>query len=94
MIFFLNKLDTLLSSNKNNIIIGDFNFDLLQSNINNEKYTNIIQSNGHTILNKINKKFATRVTLNTHTIIDHIITDCLKYSYNISLYIRSFYFRP
>lgn len=80
-----NKLDLLLSSYKNNIVIGDFNFDLLQSNINNEKYVNVIQSNGHTILNKISKKFSTRVTLNTHTIIDHIITDCLKYSYTISL---------
>lgn len=82
---FFNKLDLLLSSYKNNIVIGDFNFDLLQSNINNEKYVNVIQSNGHTILNKISKKFSTRVTLNTHTIIDHIITDCLKYSYTISL---------
>lgn len=83
---FLNKLDVLLSSYKNNIIIGDlFNFDLLLSNINNEKYTNIIESNGHTILNKIRKKFSTRVTSNTHTIIDHVITDCLKYSYNITL---------
>lgn len=48
-------------------------------------YTQVIETNGHTIINKIQKKFPTRQTSSTKTIIDHVITDCLKFAYKLTL---------
>lgn len=82
---FLEKMEHLLSSKNSNIIIGDFNFDLLKDNTTTSRYTDLIQSQGHLILNKLNKNHATRETPTTKTIIDHLITDCFKYAYQITL---------
>lgn len=82
---FLQKFENILSNNSKNIIIGDFNLDLLKQNTTNTKYLEIIENYGHTILNKINKNHPTRLTSSTSTIIDHIITDCFKFSYQLTL---------
>lgn len=83
--YFLEKLEELISSQSTNIIIGDFNIDLLKENQTTTKYNDLIQLYGHQVINKLNKNYATGETSNTKTIIDHIITDCFKYSYQISL---------
>lgn len=82
---FYNIFDNLLSSHSKNIILGDFNYDLLNISSNTEIYTQVIETNGHTIINKVKNKFPTRQTLTSKTIIDHVITDCLQFAYKLTL---------
>ena len=72
---FCNEIDNLLEqlnqSNKNALIIGDMNLNLRQSNSSVTEYLNIIESNGfHQLVHE-----PTRVTQNTASILDHIITN-------------------
>lgn len=83
--FMRNKL----SRNKKTIIIGDTNINLLKQNTNTE-YTQLIESNGYKILNKIDTEYATRIKkqinkIETRTIIDHIITDIHNFNYTINI---------
>lgn len=82
---FLQYFEELLSKTSKNLIIGDINFDLLQPNNTSIKYKEVIEGHGHILLNKLNKNHATRVTENTRTILDHIITDCFSFTYQITL---------
>lgn len=85
---FYEFMENKISKIKKTILIGDTNTDLLNNK--NNDYMQLIESNGYEILNKINKKYATRVKTNKHknetrTIIDHIITDIHEYKYTISI---------
>lgn len=82
---FLFNFDELLSKTKTNIIVGDFNLDLLKKCQSTTKYVESIEGNGHLLINKVSKKHCTRETSSTATIIDHIITDCLNFAYKIAL---------
>lgn len=84
---FLTHLETTLNTFKNTIYLGDFNINILKNYNNNvRQYIDLVNSNGHIILNKIHNEHATRLN-NTDggSIIDHIITDNITWSYTISL---------
>lgn len=80
---FYNVLDSLLTNKKNCILVGDANIDLLKHNTMTTGYTDIIHSNGFSIINKIKPTFRTRESNTTKTIIDHVLTDIYKYKYNM-----------
>lgn len=68
--------------------MGDTNTDLLKNK--NNAYIQTIEANGYKLLNKINRRFTTRIKTNrynneTRTIIDHIISDIHDYNYTISI---------
>lgn len=73
---FLEKYDSILSSNKKMICMGDFNIDILSGS---DELNNTLTSNSFIILNKNEENFYTRkATVNGRTsctIIDHIHTD-------------------
>lgn len=86
---FLRYLNDKLLTMKRLLLIGDMNYDLLKEE-NNEIYMNMAQSNGYTVLNKIQKKHATRVAQKTnmnetHTIIDHALTDLNEFIYTLCI---------
>ena len=70
-------LETLMGKYpKKHLIIGDFNVNLLDKHQNQViEYKNTIVLNGYQILNRIDEQNATRVTLNSKSVIDHVITD-------------------
>lgn len=74
---FIMELDEIL--NKNNwktILIGDMNVNLLKNTAPEvTTYKNTITINGFKICNKINEKNATRVTAQSKTLIDHVISN-------------------
>lgn len=75
------------------IIIGDTNVNLLRDSASSKKYIDMLLSNGYAPLNKISDKFATRTAsrninggvITTNTIIDHVISDCVEFSFKLSL---------
>lgn len=75
------------------IALGDFNINLLSETNMINKYAHALISSGFSFLNKINQNAATRVaqreingrTLTSSTIIDHAITNCVNYSFTLSL---------
>lgn len=89
---FLNFTHTLIESKKNIIVIGDMNLNLLIDSNTTKQYSDTLTSNGYCILNKVNGAFATRTatriinnnTTSSHTLIDHVATDCLRFSYKLS----------
>lgn len=87
---FLGKLEEILASNKNCIILGDINIDILKNNTQTKNYKDIIISNGYHIINKIKKKYATRIANNTKTIIDHAITDLYNYKHHLLINSHNF----
>lgn len=70
--FFYN-LEILLSKYTKCLIIGDINLNLLDINMDNITYCDLIHSYGFCILNKLDINFATRNSNTISTIIDHII---------------------
>lgn len=82
---FFNVFETFLAENKNCVIVGDFNIDLLQENNIKNYYVNTLTSNGYCILNKIHSEFSTRKTFSSNTIIDHIASDLFNKSFNVSI---------
>lgn len=86
-ISFLEKLEEILAINKNCVILGDMNLDLLKNTVPVRTYKDIISSNGYNIINKIDKKYVTRIANDTKTIIDHAVRDL--YNYNHHLIINS-----
>ena len=80
--FFLTNFDNILSLYKNMIIGGDANLNLLDnSNENVVMYKNIVQTNGFLILNLEDKRWPTRLSNTISTVIDHFITDILKFKF-------------
>lgn len=82
---FFEKFDELLTLYDKCYVIGDMNIDLLVNNSIKQNYSDIINSNGLHVLNKIEHLYSTRKTLNTNTIIDHILTDITNRAYTLTL---------
>lgn len=71
MDYFTSYLDRVSDIDGTNIIMGDFNYDLLNTSYYADKITNIIYSNGFSqIVN-----FPTRITDKSETLIDFIVTN-------------------
>lgn len=73
---FLDQLEQIMHKFKRMVICGDFNINLLDAT--NEfvyQYKHKIQSLGYIILNKIDSRYATRISNTICTVIDHFITD-------------------
>lgn len=89
----INLLIPLIENRGKCIVLGDFNINLLNDSIATNQYTHTMLSRGLIFLNKIDEKFATRAaerTINQHaltskTVIDHVLTNCLNYSYSFSI---------
>lgn len=85
---FLNCVNNILENNAKMILVGDFNIDLLSKKPEVKKYINIINAQSYFILNKINRRMATRVAHRTDysssSIIDHVITDLHKHTYQLT----------
>lgn len=89
----INLLIPLLENRGKSIVLGDFNINLLNDSIATNQYTHTMISRGLIFLNKVDEKFATRVaerTINHHaltskTVIDHVLTNCLNFSYTFSI---------
>lgn len=83
---FINYLDEFISANKNCVILGDMNINILNDNSTTVmNYINMINSNGFCILNNLNDNFATRFSNTINTIIDHVITDLVHFKYFLSV---------
>lgn len=85
---FFDELEKTLCEFPNSIIIGDFNINLLnQNDLLVDNYQTIVNSNGFNFLNNIDLEYATRIENRlgniSKTIIDHVITDLCKYTYNM-----------
>lgn len=81
---FYNCFEDILQKYARNILIGDYNLDLLDlENSDVSKYKIIVNCNGYNILNKISKEMNTRPR--SMTIIDHVLTDMLNYDYNVTI---------
>lgn len=69
---FLNQLEQILSNFKRMIVCGDFNINLLDfSGEVVQQYMCKIQSLGYIILNKIDTRYATRISNTISTVIDN-----------------------
>ena len=81
---FLTKLDVCLeklsTENKNFILAGDFNIDLLNENENCKSFLNIVKSFGV----KLAVREATRITTQSTTLIDNIITNITNFGIRVS----------
>ena len=71
MDIFADSLDKSFNENKQTIIIGDFNFDLLKSCLYSNSWLQLMESMYLTPL----FKFPTRITDRTTTLIDHVLTN-------------------
>lgn len=81
---FYNCFEDILQKYSKNILIGDYNLDLLDLESNDvNKYKIIVNCNGFVILNKVSKKMNTRP--GSMTIIDHVVTDMLNHDYNVTI---------
>lgn len=82
---FLSVMDKNIFNIRNIYIFGDMNLNLLNkdnSSVNN--YLDLINCNGLIVLNKISIEFPTRVSKNSSSILDHILTDNLIHNYILS----------
>ena len=68
---FSDSLDKSFNENKETIILGDFNFDLLKSCLYSKSWLQLMESMNFTQL----VKFPTRITDRTTTLIDHVFTN-------------------
>jgi hypothetical protein len=85
---FLDRLDFVLDNYSNCYVFGDFNIDMckLSSDSKVKAYHDLVQANGFIFLNSFSSDMATRVDTrrNTATCIDHILTDAIFYSQNLT----------
>lgn len=83
---FIEYYSRKLSSFKNIIYIGDYNINIMNDFIYKvAKFKNSIESDGYVILNSENSDMATRVTDQTTSIIDLVVTDLLKLKYVLDI---------
>lgn len=82
---FLELFSDQLQQRKRAIVMGDFNYNLLDKKKDTKEYKQALRSNGYYILNKINKNFCTRETADTKTILDHVITNLNGHSYHLAI---------
>lgn len=81
---FINKFESIISNYRRNLIVGDFNMNLLNDDSDTNKFVQMLTCNGHGILNKIDSAFATRVS-DTVSIIDLVIVNDFKIKYEFYL---------
>lgn len=72
---FLNLLEMLTNNYKNQIILGDFNQNLLDDSNKIQNYSSSLLINNYFVINQIDEKFATRISKTARTVIDHILSD-------------------
>lgn len=90
---FIQTLNSFTENRGKMIIIGDMNINVLGSSAIVNRYIDSIVSNGLSLINKIDDKFATRIaqrtqnqqTTTTKSIIDHAITNCTNFSFCLSM---------
>lgn len=82
---FLELYSQQLEKRKRALVFGDYNFDLLVPDKETRKYKDILKENNFTIINKVHRKYSTRVTESTNTIIDHVCTNLKDNNFNFSL---------
>jgi Endonuclease-reverse transcriptase len=83
---FLDFFSKWLDKFRNLIICGDFNINLLRSDVHYvSDYINIIQASGYFVLNKISSETSTRWSCTTRTLIDHVITDLITDKYILAI---------
>lgn len=83
---FFEKFENILCNFSSSILVGDFNINLINSSdVYVKNYTNIIHSNGYIILNSLSPSYCTRESNSIQTIIDHIVTDCANFYYNLAI---------
>lgn len=82
---FFSEFDRTLSSYRRSLVIGDMNINLLDRNDSDVKnYTHTVHSNGFCILNKIDVMHVTRISNTISTILDHIVTDILDKTFEMT----------
>ncbi|KAL0860028.1 hypothetical protein ABMA27_010343 [Loxostege sticticalis] len=72
---FLDTYALQLSRKKRAVIIGDFNYDLLEPDTEVNDYNATLEENGFRILNKVSPKYCTRETMNKKSLLDHVCTN-------------------
>lgn len=88
---FLSYLESIVSTTKNVIIITDSNIDLLDSSSTISKnYIDLLANYSYYLMNKLEKKYATRITPTSATIIEHAFTSLRECK--SSLHITNFCF--
>lgn len=85
---FIEHVDYLFDKYKKLIVIGDTNIDLLSESYIRNQYMDMLELNSVELKNTINRNSATRVTNNSATIIDHVLSDLKtnQFGFNITLY--------
>lgn len=73
--------DSILNESQRTILVGNMNIDLLNADAITERYTNAVSNQKFSILNKIDRDFAT----SNASIVDHILSNIKKFKYSISL---------
>lgn len=83
---FLDVFDGIVEQYQRAIIVGDFNLNLFNStNPSVSKFLDIISANGFNIVNKIEFKYATRISSTTSTLIDYVLTDRIGFINSVYL---------
>ncbi|KAI5631636.1 endonuclease-reverse transcriptase domain-containing protein [Phthorimaea operculella] len=88
---FLETYTQQLQKRKRVIVFGDFNYDLLMTNLRPTQkeqckdYKRTLKENGYTILNKVDPKYTTRDTATTRTILDHICTSLKNNRFHLAI---------
>lgn len=72
---FLEVYESQLQQRKRSIVFGDFNIDLLIKDKKTKQYKEMLKGTGHTIINKIGKKYCTRESNTRKSILDHVSSD-------------------
>lgn len=87
---FFPIIDSFLERYRGCIVIGDFNIDLLKTNLDSCRLVNNMLANGYYLLNKIDVDMATRVGsrdgIISRTIIDHAMTDITQFKFHLNIH--------
>lgn len=80
---FLEVYESQLQERRRAIVFGDFNIDLLTKNSKTNQYNQLLKQTGHTIINKITKKYCTREGSTKKSLLDHISTNLKKDNFHV-----------
>lgn len=84
---FTTNFKNILATYKHSIHFGDLNLNLLDENDRAVgQYMDTVRSKGFLFLNKCHIDHCTRLSTESSTVIDHIITDLLTNTYSIALH--------
>jgi hypothetical protein len=82
---FIKIYNNQIEQRKRSVVFGDFNLDLLNKDTNTKKYLETMNRCGYDTVNKITKKYSTRQTSATNTILDHVCTDIKNHAFSLSI---------